>query len=302
MEIDYMNEFITLAEIGNYMETADTLYLAQSTLSRHIQSIEKDLGVPLFNRTTRKVELNNFGRLFLPYAKQIQLLKDAYTKALAEELRSQTNHITIGTIPSMTQYDISSVLARFHEEFPAYNLDIISADSTILEKLLLDGSCDFAFVRTGQNPDAKFQRLHYFTDSMVAVIPRNHPLASSESIALTQLKDESFLLLSDTSSLLLSDTSTIRSFAVSVCRDAGFEPHVGFIGNRTENIIDLVKRGMGIGLMAKRPLSHVETTDVAILNVLPQLTSCISLAFLSEQALSPSAKKFLKFYQTLELQ
>lgn len=64
MEIDYIREFVTLADVGNYMEAADILFISQSTLSRHIKSIEEDLGAPLFDRTTRKVVINDFGKIF----------------------------------------------------------------------------------------------------------------------------------------------------------------------------------------------------------------------------------------------
>ena len=55
MELSYIREFVVLAETGNYLEAADALFIAQSSLSRHIKSIELDLGSPLFDRTTRKV-------------------------------------------------------------------------------------------------------------------------------------------------------------------------------------------------------------------------------------------------------
>ena len=64
MELSYIREFVVLAETGNYLEAADTLFIAQSSLSRHIKSIEMDLGAPLFDRTTRKVSLNGFGQAF----------------------------------------------------------------------------------------------------------------------------------------------------------------------------------------------------------------------------------------------
>mgnify|MGYP000270200484 CR=1 FL=1 len=70
MELSYIREFVVLAETGNYLEAADALFIAQSSLSRHIKSIELDLGSPLFDRTTRKVVLNGFGQAFLPYAKR----------------------------------------------------------------------------------------------------------------------------------------------------------------------------------------------------------------------------------------
>lgn len=65
MEIKYLSEFVTLAKTKNYMEAADILYISQSSLSKHIQSIERELGVTLFDRSTRRVKLSADGNLLL---------------------------------------------------------------------------------------------------------------------------------------------------------------------------------------------------------------------------------------------
>ena len=101
MDIDYIHEFVVLAGTGNYMEAADRLFLTQSSLTRHIQKLEADLGVTLFDRTTRRIELNQYGRLFLPYAEQIALLQKDYTTAFCNELNRERGTIRIGAIPVM---------------------------------------------------------------------------------------------------------------------------------------------------------------------------------------------------------
>ena len=63
MDINYFKEFVVLAQTGNFMEAADILYSSQSTLSKHIKSMESELGVPLFDRTTRKVKISKYGQL-----------------------------------------------------------------------------------------------------------------------------------------------------------------------------------------------------------------------------------------------
>ena len=291
MELNYINEFITLAEIGNYLEAADELYLSQSTLSRHIQSIENDLGVQLFNRTTRKVELNEFGKTFLPYARQMQLLKKDYTAALADQLKNVSTTISIGAIPTMVQYHITDILARFQESHPDFSINITEADSSELEKLLQDGRCEFAFIRTGANEKCEFEMLPYFADHMVAVFPLNHPLAKAESVSLGQLKQESFLFL--------TKGSMMYSFAMSGCKSAGFSPRIAFTGHRAENIVDLVSRGMGIGLLTRQPLSFIDTRNVSVVDVVPQFTTAISLAYKEEQSLNASARQFLNYYKSL---
>ena len=71
MDIQYFSEFIKLVEIGNFMEAADELFISQSTLSKHINALEKELEVSLFDRTTRRVKLTQAGRALLPYAVKI---------------------------------------------------------------------------------------------------------------------------------------------------------------------------------------------------------------------------------------
>ena len=66
MEVQYVREFLTLVKYGNYLAAADELFISQSTLSKHIFALEKELGLSLLNRTTRKVQLNQYGPLFSP--------------------------------------------------------------------------------------------------------------------------------------------------------------------------------------------------------------------------------------------
>ena len=95
MELSYIREFVVLAETGNYLEAADALFIAQSSLSRHIKSIELDLGSPLFDRTTRKVVLNGFGQAFLPYAKKMVEIQEEYENVLQSYLSGVSSTITV---------------------------------------------------------------------------------------------------------------------------------------------------------------------------------------------------------------
>ena len=71
MDIDLLQEFIVLAQSETFLKAADILYISQPTLSRHIKNLEEDLGVALFERTTRSSKLSKYGNMLLPYAKQI---------------------------------------------------------------------------------------------------------------------------------------------------------------------------------------------------------------------------------------
>ena len=129
MDLNYIREFVVLANTCNYMEAAEQLFISQSALSRHIKNLEEELGVSLFDRSTRSVTLNAFGMLFLPYARQMAALHHEYATALGNALNAEHGNIRIGSIPMMSHYGITDVMVRFRKENPRFTLDVIEGDS-----------------------------------------------------------------------------------------------------------------------------------------------------------------------------
>ena len=291
MDIDYIHEFVVLAGTGNYMEAADRLFLTQSSLTRHIQKLEADLGVTLFDRTTRRIELNQYGRLFLPYAEQIALLQKDYTTAFCNELNRERGTIRIGAIPVMAQYHITDILARFQQENRNYMLDIQEADSLQLIQMLREERIDFAVIRESDDASSSFRKIPITQDTLAALMPKNHPLAGSGHIELKQLYRDSFLLLG-------RDTF-MYSLCVRECRTAGFEPHIAFTSNRVDNIIGLVSKGMGVGLLTKRPVMSANHSDIAVVDVLPAITTTIGLAYLPDKKLTAPQQQLVRLFESL---
>lgn len=291
MDIDYIHEFVVLADTGNYMEAADKLFLTQSSLTRHIQKLESDLGVTLFDRSTRHIELNKYGKLFLPYAEQISQLQKGYTTTFCNELNRERGTIRIGAIPVMAQYHITDTLARFQQENRNLLLDIQEADSLKLTQMLRDEDIDFAVIRESDDASSSFNKIPITQDTLAALMPANHPLAKDEHIELRQLYRDSFLLLG-------RDTF-MYSLCVRECRSAGFEPHIAFTSNRVDNIIGLVSKGMGVGLLTKRPVMSANHSDIAVVDIVPTITTTISLAYLPDKKLTPSQLKLVHLFKSL---
>lgn len=147
MDINHLKEFTVLAETKNYWEAAYRLFLNQSTLSKHIKSMESELGVPLFTRTTRKVELTDFGEALLPYARAVTRLHFEYSAKLMQMQNHQKGLISIGSLPAMAQYHITDLLLDFQRDYPESKIKITEDDPKILSELLLQKSCDLVFLR-----------------------------------------------------------------------------------------------------------------------------------------------------------
>lgn len=291
MDIDYIHEFVVLADTGNYMEAADKLFLTQSSLTRHIQKLEADLGVLLFDRSTRHIELNKYGNLFMPYARQISQLQKEYSTTFCNELNRERGTIRIGAIPVMAQYQITDILARFQQENRNFMLDIQEADSLKLIQMLRDEEIDFAVIRESDDASSAFCKIPITQDTLAALMPAGHPLAVKDHIELKQLYRDSFLLLG-------RDTF-MYSLCVRECRSAGFEPHIAFTSNRVDNIIGLVSKGMGVGLLTKRPVMSANHSEIAVVDILPAITTTISLAYLPGKKLIAPQQQLVKIFESL---
>jgi DNA-binding transcriptional LysR family regulator len=206
MELEYLRELLALAEKGNFSEAADALYTTQSTLSKHIRKIETELGVPLFDRTSRKVKITEYGQLYLPMAKQILEIQDQYSAILRARHATNRDTLTVGSVRSMAQYHITDIIANFEKNRPQSTIKTIhsifeekTVNTQLLKDLLRQKRCELAFIRIDDKKDTDLVTIPYLDDSFVAVFPSNHPFAKAKSIPLKDLADCKFLLSEESS-------------------------------------------------------------------------------------------------------
>jgi LysR family transcriptional regulator, transcription activator of glutamate synthase operon len=285
MEIDHLREFVILAQTGNFMEAADLLYVSQSTLSKHIKNIEEELGVPLFDRTTRKVGISKFGQILLPFARQIIELQEQYTALLQSSLATERDTLTVGSIPALAQYKIIDIFVNFKKSRPQSTLNVLQAGSEELKELLRQKKCDLAFIRFTDEVDDDLVQNRYAIDNLVAVLPVTHPLAGREAIQLELLADEDFLLI--------EKQTYIYRLCVNACRRSGFEPKIAFTDHKVGILVDLVIKGMGIALLMKQLALYAANPNIAIIEIAPSVTTQISLCYLKEGKLSEAARHFV---------
>lgn len=285
MDINYLREFVVLAQTGNFMEAADILYCSQSTLSKHIKNLESQLGVPLFERTTRKVAISEFGQLLLPYAKQIVELEDKYTTILQSSLETDREILTLGSIPALAQYKITDVIVNFKKSHSQSTISVMQAGSQEMKKMLRQRKCELAFVRDTDEVDDDLVKIPYAVDTMVAVLPINHPLAKQKTIPLRMLADQDLLLI--------DKQTMLYRLCVSACEQSGFEPKIAYTDHNLENLVDLVSRGMGVALLTKQLALYVSRPKTAIVDISPCVSTRISLCYLKGVELSDAAKHFV---------
>lgn len=285
MVLDDIHMFIVLAEKKNYTIAADILYLSQSSLTKRIQKLEHSLGVKLFVRTTKSVELSQYGQIYYKYAKQIETASEACTREI-QELISHGNSLIIGCIPSILDYDISHLIFQYMSS-SGTQCQIKTAESEVLEQKLLEGHYDFAFIRD-VDPALPLTSIPFAQDHMMAILPKGHPLSHREHIYVRELRHEKFLLHPEGS-------RPYRNI-LALCRKEKFEPNVVYTDSHMRNICSMVASGMGISLLNEHLISK-NVPGICAVPVAPEFLSRITLCCSSEYQPTKQQREFLAFYR-----
>ena len=293
MDTERCRELVVLAQTCNYLQASDQLFISQSSLSKHIKTLERELGVELFRRTTRRVQLTEKGRMFLPFARKLAADAHDAEVALADAADNERRVLDIGSIPVMVPYGITALMHAFEREHPNVRLRITEGEADRLKDMLRKGQLDLAFVREWDGDirfddgDEEFAVSEYEQDQLAAVLPTGHPFASRPSIRLSDLANEEFLLL--------HQGTVMDALITDACAVEGFVPEVRYRGTRAENIIDLVSRGMGVSLLMRKPAAYLARAAVSIVDLEQPIISQIKLFRMRDCDPSPEAMLFLEF-------
>jgi DNA-binding transcriptional LysR family regulator len=284
MELNYIRDFVEIASAKNFFEAAENRFISQSSLSKHIKALEKEVGASLFDRTTRKVALSEYGKAFLPYAKTIVKAQDGYGKAIGEMLR--VTYVSVGSIPTMAQYNITDMLYRFPKDNSDFKANMIEGDTVELVDKLLNGAIELAFIRETADVNPLFERLTCHEDRLKAVVPKSRNLAKETSIELAALETEDFVTFP-------KDTM-LRELCRRKCEEAGFEMRVLFEGHSLDNIADFIVKGMGIALLMEGQTKFIRNPRTAVIDIVPEIKSYVNLCWKRDAELSSAAKHFLE--------
>lgn len=283
---EHLDELLLLAEQQNYSETADALYISQSSLSKHIQIIEKELGAPLFDRTTRRVVLNEFGRVMIPMFPKLRDARDELEEASHRYQKQKTNQVVVNAIPLLDVYQFPQQIARFQKANPEYTVNVIENYETTPLEELRSGKCDLSFCRNDTGDISDLVEVPYAQDHIVAVLSVNHRYARMHSIQLDSLKNDDFVLI--------NQKTSIYKLCVDACKAEGFEPTVIYTSHRIESIVNMVEQSMGVALLTKQQAMMVWRPTLSIVELKPEIKTGISLYYRPSCA-SEATVKFLEF-------
>jgi LysR family transcriptional activator of glutamate synthase operon len=287
MELRQLRYLVALAEERHFTRAAAREHIAQPALSQQIRRLEDEIGLPLVQRTTRRVVITEAGEFLVARARRILSEVDAAHSEM-EGLRGvQTGHVTVGAMHTMGPVDVALVLAIFYERHPDVELTVREQSSEELAEMLRVDELDLAFLSVTERIESHGLGLHQLvSEELVVVLPREHRLGKRRRVRLAELADDEFISF--------REGSRLRELLVSAGRQSGFEPRVKLESNESERIRRLVARGLGVAIL---PRSDAEGpgADVALATLIePALTRDITLAWREGRRQAPAAAEFLE--------
>ena len=196
MDIQSLKEFVDLSETLSFSKTAENMYIARPTLSKHIQQLEEELEVQLFVRNKQSVRLTNIGRKMLGYAKKMLILHEESLLAIRQSKLSMTGEVRVGFLHGATREILVKSINRFRKQYPEMNIHLVSGQLGELQELFRNNKIDVALTILFEDsvllPDVNFKLL--YEEGIAAVIPHNCSLIKKDSIYFEDLLDYPMIL------------------------------------------------------------------------------------------------------------
>lgn len=280
METNYIPEFLALAEYGSSYVAAEKLFVSQSTLLRHVQSIEDEFGMPLFERTRKGFILNREGQIFLPYARQIATLKNnCYNMLHVEESENDIVRVC-------AEGKIIDLMIDFRKKYPAYFIDYYKVGN--VEDALYEGKIDVAFMTNLSPRHAdNFEMIHYVKEEVLVLVYDDHPLAQQEAATMEQLHGEKFVVLTD--DVVLGD-----GFYNRFSKDNSRPTVVASVPNGND-LIRMVREQIGIALIHGHRDMIPPAAGLKVLQLQPAMEYEMNIYFRNDAPLNKASEMFVTF-------
>jgi DNA-binding transcriptional LysR family regulator len=242
MELRHLRYFVVLADELHFARAAGRLGIAQPSLSQQIRRLEEELRVSLLQRTKRRVQLTQAGRLFLGEAHQILNHAERAASALRPLGRGEGGWLPVGLTPWMDFTDLPDVIGLFGKRRPGVQFDVHTGNVSDQLAALRDGRLHAAFLRPPVN-DRTLSVEPVLREPLIVALPRKHALTRYKRIPLRALAGQPYVIL------LREKAPAFYDLVMSFWREAGLLAKVRHEADHPLTVLRLVSAGRGISLV-----------------------------------------------------
>lgn len=243
MELRHLISFLTAAQTLHFGEAARRRHVTQPALSRHIQKLEADLGVLLFDRSGHTVVLTAAGAAFQKEAARVLSRAERAAETARRVAQGLAGRLRIGFVGSATYGALPELLKHQHTEAGDVRLELREMVTTEQLEAVAAGDLDLGLVRPPLYGHAALSTQTVQDEPFVAALPAQHRLAGQAVVPASAFADEPFILLPRETGPGLYDR------IIALCQEAGFSPRVTQEAVLVQTIIGLVAGGLGVAFV-----------------------------------------------------
>ena len=282
MNIFKYQAFVKTVETESFTKAAEVLNYSQSGVSRMVRDLEQEWGVTLLERSRRGVHLTSDGMQLLPYARSLCSEYEKLQMQVDDLKGVQTGIIRIGTFSSVATHWLPNIIKAFRRDYPGIDYELLMGDYTELEEWVAEGRVDCSFVTFPVREE--FETIVLAKDPLLAVLPKEHPLASLEKVPLERLCDDPFLLIEKGG----------RAEIAQLFEDYGFNPDVSVTLWDDYAVMSMVESGLGVSILPQLILSRMPY-DIVIKELDVPAFRTIAFALRSRETASVAVKRFMEY-------
>lgn len=259
MELRQLKYFMEVARVEHMTKASENLHVAQSAVSRQITKLEEELGVHLFDRVGRNMQLTSVGQDFLKQA-AIALNELQKAEALVTEYTDPAKGtVRVGLPNSLSTKVLPSVISTFREKYPQITYQFMEGTNEELTEMLLSGVLDMTFLSPVPESSEQIEAIRFFDEKLKLIVPKTHPLAENFTVSLKELASEKFVLY--------PEDFDLYKIVTKAANKKGFEPQIAFQSRDFYTIQGLVGAGLGISILPEMILDGAifkETKSIAL--------------------------------------
>ena len=280
---------VALAEHGSFTTAASALEMSQPALTRTLQRVEQVLGVKLFARNTRRLEITAAGRDVVSVAERMLNDLQLTVRNVGQIGSEQKGQVVVSTFPIFAQEVLPKIVRRFRDSRPGVVVRLRHGCNTEIVEDVSSGIADFGIAYVRSLPDT-IHCSHIRRDPLYLILPWSHPLAKSKdtSIKLADIRDLDFISL--------GHNSQTQQLVEGATAKAGFTLRTVVMAPGFQDIIQHVRAGVGVGVLPGEALPKRRDFAARLLKA-PSLSMSIGLISLRSRHLTPAATRLMKMAQ-----
>lgn len=282
METARCKAFLRAAEAGSLTAAAEALGYTPSGVSQLVSALENELGLKLLERTKKGVALTNAGEQMLPVIRQF-LADEQMIYEVASDIKGlSVGRVTIASYPSVATYWLPEVIRRFQEDYPRIEIRLMEGIQQEMAEWIREGVADMGFQTYTEPMDCDW--LPLTEDRMVAVLPKEHPLAGESAYPLARCEEEEFIMPAlghDVDVEALLDRYRIK-------------PNIKFSTMENPVMLSMIQSGLGMSIMNEL-CTAMWTERLCILPLDPPSEVTFGIATAKNRHISPAAEKFIEY-------